>query len=90
MANFKIYPDQRLSAMLVSSHPVFQFVEKKFNDWIDYNASDDQKDMYFSEDAIFTKKGAIQQAIEAAHEEATEEKRPVCMESFDYAAIFQG
>jgi hypothetical protein len=56
---------------------LFQAVEKEFDSWIDSsNPSSEYEDMYFSEEAIYTKKGAIQGAIELIFEFMDEEKLP--------------
>ena len=83
----KIYPNSSLSQLSSSSHPVFQYVEQRFWKWID-SAPHDVKDMYFSEDAIYEKKGAIIGAIENAIEEANEAGKPIILSECDIEAAF--
>jgi hypothetical protein len=87
----KLFPNSDLSTILSTSHPIFLFVEKQFWTWLENsNPAMEYKEMYFSEDAIYTKHGAIQEAIESALDEAIEESKPVDLASFDYDAIFSG
>jgi hypothetical protein len=83
----KMYPNNQMPAMVHPSNAMFQYVEKKFWDWIESQRAE-TKEMYFSDDAIYDKKGAIVGAIEAALEEANEEQKPVDMAKFDYDAVF--
>jgi hypothetical protein len=43
---------------------LFEFIENEFMDWIEHNKGRDIEDMYYSEDAIYSKKGAITGSIE--------------------------
>ncbi len=83
-----VYPNSNISQITSISHPIFKYVEQKFWQWIDC-ARHEIKDMYFSEDAIYDKKGAIIQAIENALEEAVESGKPVNLSNFDLAAAFE-
>lgn len=84
----KVYPNSQISQLSSPSHPVFQYVERKFWNWIE-SAPKDVKDMYFSEDAIYDKRGAIVGAIENAVEEANEEGKPVDLAIFDLECAFE-
>lgn len=60
-----------------TSSPLFKAVEKEFNEWMDNsNPASEYHDMYFSEDAIYDKKGAIHGAIEQIFEVMNEENLP--------------
>jgi hypothetical protein len=83
----KMYPNNQMPAMASPSNAMFQYVERKFWEWIESQRKE-VKEMYFSDDAIYEKKGAIIGAIESALEEATEENKPVDMAKFDYDAVF--
>lgn len=50
-----------------SSAPIFKAVEAVFNQWYKWQ-DQDTKDMYYSEDAIYTTRGAIIGGIEAVIE----------------------
>jgi len=84
----KVYPNSNFTKLSSSSHPVFKFVESRFWYWIN-SAPRDVRDMYFSEDAINDKKGAIQGAIENAIEEANESGKPVDLVKFDLEVAFE-
>ncbi len=86
--NMKIYPNSNFQQISAVSSPVFHYVEKKFNEWIE-SGRFERKEMYFSEDAINDKKGAIQGAIENALEEANETGKPVELSKFDIEAAFE-
>ena len=64
-------------ALFQSSHPLFKAVEKEFNDWLDNsNPASEYSEMYFSEDAIYDKAGAIRGGIEQIFEVMDEENLP--------------
>ena len=55
-------------------HPVFQAVEKMFDDWIEKsNPAMEYKEKYFGDFAIYSKQKAIEGAIDAALEYLYEE-----------------
>jgi hypothetical protein len=84
-----IYPNSNLTALGNVAHVVFQFIETQFHNWIESsNPANEYKEMYFGDEAIYTKKGAIRQAIETAIDEANETGKPVDMKRFDYDAVF--
>lgn len=84
-----IFPNADLSEISRMSHPIFQRVEKHFWEWIESShPAAEYREKYFGDDAIYTKRGAIEQAIEAALDEANEEKKPVRLSEFDFDAIF--
>lgn len=83
-----ISPNSNIAQITSVSHPIFKYVEQKFWAWIE-SAPHEVKDMYFSEDAINDKKGAIIQAIENALEEAIEIGKPVNLANCDLAAAFE-
>lgn len=84
----QVYPNSTLSQIGNISHPVFKYVEGRFQSWIS-KAPKDVKDMYYSEDRIYTVKGAIRQAIENAMEQADETGKPVYLSSFDLECAFE-
>ena len=85
----KVYPNSNLLTLCNPSHPVFLAVEKEFWDWIDStNPAQEYEAMYFSDEAIFNKRGAIEQAIEDMINEANEENKPVIVARFDFDAVF--
>jgi hypothetical protein len=84
----KIYPNSDAFQLTAPSHPIFQYVEKRFWNWIN-GAPRDVREMYFSEDAIYEKKGAIQGAIENAIEAANEENKPIDLRTFDIECAFE-
>ena len=84
----KVYPNSSIGQLSSPSHPVFQYIEQRFWRWIEC-ASHDVKDMYFSEDAIYEKKGAIIQAIENVIEEANETGKPVILANADIECAFE-
>lgn len=57
--------------LLRTDSELFQEVEKIFDDYIEGRG--ELEEMYFSDDAIYTKKGAIQQAIESIFDTMDEE-----------------
>lgn len=72
----KIY-NSNISEAMKTSSPVFKAVENEFNNWMDNsNPAMEYADMYFSEDAIYDKKGAIQSAIEQIFEVMEENNLP--------------
>lgn len=83
-----VYPKSSLSQIGNVGHPVFKYVEGRFNSWIS-KAPKDMKDMYYSEDRINSVKGAIQQAIENAIEQADETGKPVYLSGFDLECAFE-
>jgi len=73
--------------------PLFVAIEAHFDEWITSRARPDEVDMYESDDAIYTKKGAIHQAIEDIFDIMREENMPFISlnHSFvDLEAAFQG
>ena len=91
----KVFPNSSISQIGNSSHPVFKFVESKFWNWFKFNTQPgapmgrDIHDMYFSDDAIYEVRGAVQQAIENAIEEANETGKPVELSTFDIECAFE-
>lgn len=57
-----------------SSAPIFLAVEAVFNKWFSWQCQD-TKDMYYSEDAIYTTRGAILGGIENVIEYMVENKK---------------
>ena len=53
--------------------PLFDYLEKEFDDWMD-SASRDYHDMYFSDEAIYTRSGAIKGAIEVIDDTISEDR----------------
>ena len=84
-----IYPNSNQSNLSDTSHPVFLAVEKEFWGWLESsNPANEYEEMYFGDDAIYTKKGAIIGAIEEMINEANETNKPVLVSTFDFDAIF--
>lgn len=93
-----VYPNSNLSQISSLSHPIFQAVEKRFNEWFDHNTQPgapmgkDIEGMYYGEcdqPVIYSKKGAIRQAIEEMQIEAEETGKPILISSFDVEASFE-
>lgn len=63
---------QAYKAMTKTDSPVFQAIEKELDKWIDGRT--DYEEMYFGDEAVYTKKGAIIQAIDQAIEVMEEYK----------------
>jgi hypothetical protein len=93
-----VYPNSNLSQISSPSHAVFQYVEKKFDEWFEHNTQPgapmgkDIQGMYYGEadqPAIYSKKGAIQQAIENAIDQANEDNKPVLLSSFGIECAFE-
>jgi len=80
-------------SLMQPDSPLFQELEKRFNDHLENsNPASELKDKYFSEDAIYTAKGAIQGAIEMIFEVMQEEDLKeinINSELLDYEAIWQ-
>lgn len=53
--------------------PLFDYLEKEFDDWMD-SASRDYHDMYFSDEAIYTRSGAIKGAIEVIDDTISDDR----------------
>lgn len=86
----KVYPNSQIDQLSSPSHPVFQYIENKFWNWIESsNPASEYKEMYFGEDAIFEKRGAIVGAIENALDEANESGKPVDLSRFDIECAFE-
>ncbi len=86
-----IYPNAVYGTMANPSHPVFQAVEAEFWKWLESsNPAMEYEAMYFSDEAVCNKRGAIEQAIEEMINEANEEGKAVLVRTFDFDAIFAG
>jgi hypothetical protein len=77
-----------------ASAPIFKAVEAVFDHWIkNSNPANEYKEMYFGEDAIYTKRGAIVAGIEAVMEYMWENKISYMTTKdfykIDFAAIFE-
>jgi hypothetical protein len=84
-----IYPNTNYSEVSRVDHPIFQAVENEFNNWIDNsNPALEYHEQYFSDEAIYSKKQAIQGAISEMIDEAQETGAPVKISSFDFDAVF--
>lgn len=71
----KIDTDNMQEAFKLDS-PIFKLCERLFWEFIETsNPADELEDKYFSDDAIYTKKGAIRGAIELIEEIAQEENK---------------
>lgn len=67
----------RYQALLQPDSDLFQELEKRFDEWInDAPSSSEYNEMYFSEDAIYDKRGAIHGAIELIFEVMKENNLP--------------
>ncbi len=86
----KLYPNQDQAVITNPAHPIFKFVESEFNTWIDgSNPASEYKEQYFGDEAILDKRGAIEDAINSALEQANEDQKPVDLGKFDLAASFE-
>lgn len=86
-----VYPNNTLQQLNSYSNPIFQYIEKRFDAWIkDSNPAMEYEEKYYGEDAIYTKRGAIEQAIENLIEEAYERCTAINVATFDIEAAFEG
>lgn len=86
-----IYPNTNLLKASNYDNPIFLEVEKEFDNFIDTsNPANEYFDKYFGEYAIYSKEGAILGAIEYMIDEANETGKPVNVNTFDLAALFEG
>lgn len=76
--------------------PIFKFIESEFDDWMDWVTIHRKEywEMYFSDEAIYSKKSAIRAAISQALEWAEEANARTLNEkkiktNIDLDAIFQ-
>jgi len=84
-----ISPNSEISKLSHPSNQVFRFIEQRFDEWLEgSNPANEYEEKYFGHDAIYSKKYAIEQVIEAAIEEANDENKKVDLRTFDYDAIF--
>jgi hypothetical protein len=61
--------NQYIQSLKNPEDPTFQAIEKMFDNWIEKsNPAMEYKEKYFGEDAIYTKHGAIEQAIDTVFE----------------------
>lgn len=83
---------EKYNTVLKSDSSLFLFVETQFDNWIkNSNPANEYEEKYFGEEAIYSKKGAIEGAIEAVFDEMEENcKLSLDLNTFDYDAIFQG
>lgn len=87
----KVYPNSDFSKLSALDSPVFAAIEKEFDDFIEHsNPASEYEEMYFGDEAIYSKKGAIRQAIEEMMDEADITGKPVDIKTFDLWGIFQG
>jgi len=64
----------KFAELLNSDSLLFQEIEKEFNAWIEgSNPANEYQEMYFGDDAIYSKSGAIQDAIRQIFEVMDEE-----------------
>ena len=85
----KIYKNSNISELRKTSHPVFQAVETEFNKWID-SQDTETKEKYFSEEAIYTVKGAIRDGIEYALDTLESENKPFMrVNEFDFWEVWE-
>lgn len=70
---------------------LFKFVETLFNRWLEENSANDWeiKLMYEGDEAIYDRRGAIEQALEEAAGLADETGQPVAMHAVDFDSIWQ-
>lgn len=85
-----VYPNQTMEQLNSFDHPVFQYLDKRFNEWIESsNPAMEYEEQYYGEEAICTKRGAIEQALENLIDEARETGKPVNVATFDIEAAFE-
>ena len=86
-----IYPNTNYQTAAKLDSPIFLAVEKEFWAWFENtNPASEYEEMYFGDEAIYSKKGAILQAIEEMIDEADTTGKPVNLKTFDIDGIFQG
>ena len=70
---------------------LFKFVEARFNRWLEESSANDWEIrlMYEGDEAIYDRRGAIEQALEEAAGLADETGQPVAMHTFDFDSIWQ-
>ncbi len=88
-----IHGSAKYADMMKVDSKLFMLVEKEFDEWMEWISTNtkDYFEMYFSDEAIYSKKGAIQEAITAIFDEMEQEKMVyIETKNFDFAAIFQG
>ena len=84
-----IYPNTNYSNAINLDSPIFLEVEKEFWKWLESsNPANEFEEMYFSDDAIYSKKDAIYGAIDELINSANEENKPILISSFDFDAVF--
>lgn len=87
--NLYVKPNINARADLSPASPVFQAVEKEFDAWIEgSNPANEYQEKYFGDESIYTKRGAIEQAIVEMHEQADDTGENVYIKDFDFDAIF--
>ncbi len=86
-----IYPNASYSELSKLDSKLFTELENDFHEFIENsNPCMEYEEMYYGEDAIYSKKGAILQCIEEIIDEAKETNKPVDTRKFDTWGIFQG
>lgn len=84
-----VYPKSDYNTLTALDHPVFLAVEREFWEWLESsNPANEYEDMYFGDDAIYSKKDAIKGAIAELIDEADETNKPVLIKTFDFDAVF--
>ena len=70
---------------------LFKAMEREFDNYMDANGDRNElSEMYFSEDAIYEKKGAIRGAIEMIFDQMNEENLPfIFLKDVDLSCAFQ-
>lgn len=85
-----VYPNQTIEQLNSFENPVFQHIEKQFDEWLKHsNPAMEYEEKYYGDEAIYTKRGAIAQAIENLIEEANESNKPVNVKTFDIECAFE-
>lgn len=92
--NINREPDNGLAKyrqLLRADSWLFEIVENEFDKWLkDSNPASEYEEMYFGEDSIFEKKGAIRQAIEMIFDQMEEENKPfIYLKDVDLSCAFQ-
>ncbi len=93
------YPESKTTHILIVAFPngqfsqprdkVKQFITGVFDQWINQENHSEQQDMYFSDDAIYSYNGAIQEAFELIDEIVSEEQENMPLHEMDIECAFE-
>ena len=78
-----IYPNTNIEDATKITSPIFKHVETLFCNWIE-TQSRHVTDMFYSDDAIYSQRGIVEETILAAHDIAVETNAPVRLSSMEF------